>query len=69
MSIQNNKRSARVSSRKVTISNNATELTSQVALIPVVTFPRHSGLIDLARNTIELKRGSNALYDSADALF
>ncbi|MBU3984619.1 MAG: hypothetical protein KJ985_14390 [Proteobacteria bacterium] len=69
MSIQNNKRSARVSSKKVTISNHAKGLTSQAGLVPVVKFLRNSGLIDLAKNTIELKRGSNALYDSADAVF
>ncbi|MDD3815936.1 MAG: IS1380 family transposase [Desulfocapsaceae bacterium] len=69
MSVQNNKRSARVSSRKVTISNHAKGLTSQAGLVPVVKFLRNSGLIDLAKNTIELKRGSNALYDSADAVF
>jgi hypothetical protein len=69
MNAKNNKRSARVSSKKVTISNSAKGLTSQAGLVPVVKFLRNCGLIGLIKETIEHERGANALYDSVDALF
>ncbi len=69
MKAQNNKRSARVSSKKVTIRNQARGLTSQAGLVPVVKFLRKSGLIGLIKETVDHERGANALYDSVDAVF
>ena len=69
MKTQNNKRSARVSSKKVTIRNHARGLTSQAGLVPVVKFLRKSGLIGLIKETVDHERGANALYDSVDAVF
>ncbi len=69
MNAKNNKRSARVSSKKVTISNNAKGLTSQAGLVPVVKFLRKCGIIGLINETVEHERGANGLYDSVDALF
>jgi hypothetical protein len=69
MSLKNNKRSARVSSKKVSINNHGKGLTSQAGLVPVVKFLRKVGMIELVKETVEHERGSNALYDSADAVF
>jgi hypothetical protein len=69
MSTKNNKRSARVSSKKVTIKNNGKGLTSQAGLIPVVKFLRKIGMIKMIKETIDHNRGANALYDSVDAVF
>ena len=69
MSIKNNKRSARVSSKKVTISNQAKGLTSQAWLEPVVKFLRKCGMIGLIKETVDHERSANALYDSVDAVF
>jgi hypothetical protein len=69
MSLKNNKRSARVSSKKVTISNDGKGLTSQAGLVPVVKFLHKVGMIELVKETVEHERGANALYDSVDAVF
>ncbi len=69
MKAKSNKRSARVSSKKVTIRNQAKGLTSQAGLVPVVKFLRKSGLIGLIKEIVDHKRGANALYDSVDAVF
>lgn len=69
MKLKNNKRSARVSSKKVTIGNTAKGLTSQAGLIPVVKFLRQAGMLTLIKNTVEHERGDNALYDAVDAVF
>jgi hypothetical protein len=69
MKTKNNKRSARVSSKKVTISNHGKGLTSQAGLVPVVKFLRNVGMIGLIKDTVEHDRGANALYDSVDAVF
>ena len=69
MSTKNSKRSARVSSKKVTISNQAKGLTSQSGLVPVVKFLRKIGMVGLIKETVDHKRGANALYDSVDAVF
>ncbi len=69
MSLKNNKRSARVSSKKVTISNNGKRLTSQADLIPVVIFLRKVGMIELVEETVEHEEGTNAIYDSVDVVF
>ncbi len=44
-------------------------LTSQAGLVPVVKFLRNCGMIELIKDTIENKRGANALYDSVDSIF
>ena len=69
MNAKNSKRSARVSSKKVTISNHAKGLTSQAGLVPVVKFLRKIGMIGLIKETVDHERGANALYDSVDAVF
>ena len=69
MSRKNNKRSARVSSKKVIISNQAKGLTSQAGLVPVVKFLLKGGMIGLIKETVDHERGANALYDSVDAVF
>lgn len=69
MKTNNNKRSARVSSKKVFISNTAKGLTSQAGLLPVVKFLHRAGMHKLINGTIDHKRGDNALYDSVDAVF
>ena len=56
MKAKNTKRSARVSSKKVTISNKATGLTSQDGLVPVVKFLRNCGMIGLTKDTIGHER-------------
>jgi hypothetical protein len=69
MNAKNNKRSARMSSKKVTICNNAKGLTSLAGLGPVVKYLRKCGMIGLINETVEHERGANALYNSVDALF
>jgi hypothetical protein len=69
MKANNSRRSARVSSKKVTMTNTAKGLTSQAGLLPVVKFLRHNGAVSLIKDTIEHERGNNALYDCVDALF
>lgn len=69
MSAKNTKRTARMSSKKVCISNHAKGLTSQSGLVPVVKFLRHAGLERMIKESIEHTRGDNALYDSVDAIF
>ncbi len=69
MKPNNSKRSARVSSKKVTISNHGKGLTSQAGLIPVVKFLRKAGIVQLIKETVDHERGANALYDSVDAVF
>jgi hypothetical protein len=64
MKTKNSKRSARVSSKKVTINNSAKGLTSQAGFVPVVKFLRNVGMVALVKETIEHERGANALYDS-----
>lgn len=69
MKTKNTKRSARVSSKKVSISNSAKGLTSQAGLLPVVKFLRHAGMLKLIEDTVDHERGSTALYDAADVIF
>ncbi len=69
MKAKNNKRSARVSSKKITISNHAKGLTSQAGLVPAVKFLRNNGMIELTKETVGHERGPNALYDSVDGVF
>ena len=67
MNIKNSKRSTRVSSKKVTISNHAKGLTSQAGLVPVVKFLRRIGMVGLIKENVDHERGAKALYDSVDA--
>ena len=69
MKLQSNKRSARTSSKKVIVSNNAKGLTSQAGLVPVVKFLRGAGMLETIKETIDHKRGDNALYDAVDGVF
>ena len=69
MKTNNNKRSARVSPKKVFINNNAKGLTSQAGLVPVVKFLRRAGMDTLIKETLDHERGDNALYDAVDAVF
>ncbi len=58
MNAKNNKRSARVTSKKVTISNQAKGLTSQAGLVPVVKFLRNCRMIGLIQETLDHERGA-----------
>jgi hypothetical protein len=64
MKANNSRRSARVSSKKVTMTNTAKGLTSQAGLLLVVKFLRHNGVVSLIKDTIEHERGNNALYET-----
>ena len=64
MSTKNSKRSARVSSKKATISNQGKGLIRQAGLVPVVKFLGNVGTISLSKETVDHERGANALYDS-----
>ena len=69
MNAKHSKRSARVSPKKVIISNTAKGLTSQAGLLPVVKFLQRAGMDRLIKETIEHKRGDNALYDAVEPVF
>lgn len=69
MNAKSNKRSARVSPKKVRISNCAKGLTSQAGLIPVVKYLRQIGLETVIEESIDHERKTNALYDSVDVVF
>lgn len=58
MKLQNNKRSARTSSKKVIVSNSAKCLTSQAGLLPVVKFLRGAGMLEAIKETIDHKNGA-----------
>jgi hypothetical protein len=69
MNGKQNKRSARVSPKKIHISKGAKGLTAQAGLIPVVKFLRNQGIIGLIKDTVSHQRGATALYDAVDAIF
>lgn len=69
MKAKNNRRSARVSPRKVSISNCGKGLTTQAGLIPVVKYLQQVGLVSAIKEGIDHKRKDNALYDCVVALF
>ncbi|MBM9515296.1 IS1380 family transposase [Desulfogranum marinum] len=69
MKKKQHKRSARVSPKKITFSKGAKGLTAQAGLIPVVQFLQNQGIVELVRDTVNHKRGANALYDAVDAIF
>jgi hypothetical protein len=65
MNTKNNKRSARVSSKKVTTSNHA----KAPGPVPVVKCLRKAGMLGLMKETVDHERVANALYDPVDAVF
>ena len=69
MNKKQNKRSARITPRKIHIVKGARGLTAQAGLIPVVKFLRKQGLIQLIKETVHHQRGATALYDAVDAIF
>jgi hypothetical protein len=64
-----NRRSARVSPKKIKIRRGAKGLTAQAGLIPVVKFLQKQGLELLVKGTVKHQRGATALYDTVDAVF
>ena len=69
MKSKQNKRSSRISPRKVQISKGAKKLTAQAGLIPVIKFLHKQDICSLIRNTVDHQRGATALYDVVDAIF
>lgn len=64
-----NKRSARVSPRKIEINLGAKGLTAQAGLIPVVIFLHQRNITGIIKETVSHERGATALYDAVDAVF
>ena len=69
MKHKQNKRSARILPRKITITKGAKGLTAQAGLIPVVKFLHSLNITGMIKETVKHERGATALYDVADALF
>ena len=69
MKNKQNKRSARVSPRKIEIHKGAKGLTAQAGLIPVVKFLHKQNLTGTIKETVAHNRGATALYDAVDAIF
>jgi hypothetical protein len=69
MKHKQNKRSARILPRKITITKGAKGLTAQAGLIPVVKFLHSLNIIGIIKETVNHERGATALYDAVDALF
>ena len=69
MNRKQNKRSARVTPRKIQISKGAKGLTTQAGLIPVVKFLQKHGVMSLIAETVNHRRGATARYDAVDAIF
>jgi hypothetical protein len=69
MKNKQNKRSARVSPRKIEITKGAKGLTAQAGLIPVVKFLHKQNLTGIIKETVIHERGATALYDAVDAIF
>jgi hypothetical protein len=63
-----NKRSARVSPKKIKINKGVKGLTAQAGLIPVVKFLQKQNINSLVKNTVDHQRGATALYDAVDAI-
>ena len=59
-----NKRSSRISHKKVQIGKGAKKLTAQADLIP-----HKQDICSLIRNTVDHQCGATALYDVVDAIF
>lgn len=68
MKCKQNKRSARVSPKKIQINKGAKGLTAQAGLIPVVKFLQKQNVAQLIQDTLGHQRGASALYDAVDAI-
>ena len=69
MKSQQNKRSARVSPKKIKINKGAKGLTAQAGLIPVVKFLQKHNVGQLIQDTLEHQRGATATYDAVDIIY
>ena len=69
MKYKQNKRSARISPRKIKINEGAKGVTAQAGLIPVVKFLHNLNVTGIIKETVDHERGATALYDAVDALF
>jgi len=69
MKKKNNKRSSRMTPKKVRINKGAKNLTAQAGLIPVVKFLQKHNVIQCIQGTVNHQRGDTALYDAVDAIF
>lgn len=69
MKCKQNKRSARVSPKKIQINKGAKGLTAQAGLIPVVKFLQKQNIGQLIQDTVQHRRGASARYDAVDAIF
>ena len=69
MKCKQNKRSARVSPKKIQINKGAKGLTAQAGLIPVVNFLQKQNIVQLIHETVDHQRGATARYDVVDAIF
>ncbi|MCI5142737.1 MAG: IS1380 family transposase [Candidatus Electrothrix sp. ATG1] len=68
MKCKQNKRSARVSPKKIQINKGAKGLTAQAGLIPVVKFLQKQNVGQLIQETVDHQRGATARYDVVDAI-
>ena len=66
MKSQQNKRSARLSPKKITINKGAKGLTTQAGLIPVVKFLQKHNVGQLIQEISGHQRGATATYDVVD---
>jgi hypothetical protein len=69
MKSKQNKRSARVSPKKIQINKGAKGVTAQAGLIPVVKFLQKHNVGQLIQETLEHQRGATATYDAVDIIF
>jgi len=69
MKREHNKRSARISPKKIKINKGGKGLTAQAGLIPVVKFFHNLNLAGIIKETVDHQRGGTALYDVVDAIF
>lgn len=68
MKSKQNKRSARVSPKKIQINKGAKGVTAQAGLIPVVKFLQKHNVGQLIQETVEHQRGATATYDAVDII-
>ena len=69
MKREHNKRSVRISPKKIKINKGGEGLTAQAGLIPVVKFFHNLNLAGIIKETVDHQRGGTALYDVVDAIF
>ncbi|WPD22534.1 MAG: IS1380 family transposase [Candidatus Electrothrix scaldis] len=69
MKSKQNKRSARVSPKKIQINKGAKGVTAQAGLIPAVKFLQKHNVGQLIQETLEHQRGATATYDAVDIIF